>query len=300
MARNRDRKAGRSKVFHYRHNESWQERHARRLATAYRFRSQLEAWCAMVGLKLNVNRDVWRLRKPGFVATWWPSTAKLVFNGHFTGSLHVHDYVQLIDQVRKELKKFEPVLMTKGQAAMQSTDAEIDALFADSPTAPTLPSSPQATASAASEEAADEAPHLTMPDGEMVDMTDADALITAYERIEKMDATVYAVKTQIKQALAAMTEGDKKTRRVAGKSRVAVVTMPSGSWNNSKLKEAYNSYPQFRDQYLRIESVAVKAVEFNKTRSMAIVDNAPLETFVGMVAAAEQPPSGNPSVKIEK
>lgn len=175
-------------------------------------------------------------------------------------------------------------------------------------TAEATPSLPQAGASAASDSAsespaadpADEVPHIIMPDGEAIDSTDADALIAAYERIAKMNDTVYAVTVQIKQALGAMTEGTAKTRRVAGKSRVAVITMPSNTWNNSKLKEAYNSYPQFRDQYLRIESVAVKATEFNKTKTMTVVDNAPLETFLSMVASAENPPSGNPSVKIEK
>jgi len=176
-----------------------------------------------------------------------------------------------------------------------STDAEIDALFAESPT---IPLSPQAQGSEAT--ADDSAPHIIMPDGEAIDATDADALIAAYERIARMNDTVYAVTVQLKQALAAMTDSTAKTRRVAGKSRVAVLTMPSPSWNNAKLKEAWNSYPGLRDDYLRIDSVAVKAREFNKAREMTVVDNAPLETFLGMVASAEQPPSGNPTVKVEK
>lgn len=187
-----------------------------------------------------------------------------------------------------------------------ATDTTIDP-FADPNEPAATPSLPQAQASAASvpgviEQPVDDdaSPYLIMPDGEIVDLHDADALISAYEKIDKIDSQVYAVKAQLKQALGALTEGDKKTRRVAGRTRVAVITMPSGSWNNSKLKEAWNAYPQLRDQYLRIDSVAVKAVEFNKTKSMAVVDNPPLETFIAMVAAAEQPPSGNPSVKIEK
>ncbi len=191
--------------------------------------------------------------------------------------------------------------------------AELDpALWADTPTANILPL-PQAGASeanafdpntaAALANAVDEAleaPHIVMPDGEAIDMADADALITAYERIARMNDTCYAVTVQIKQALAALTDSTAKTRRVAGKERVAVVTMPSATWNNSKLKEAYNAYPLLRDTYLRIESVAVKATEYNKTKSMTVVDNPPLETFLSMVASAEQPPSGNPSVKVEK
>lgn len=145
-----------------------------------------------------------------------------------------------------------------------------------------------------------EVPHVILPGGEIVELTDADAVIDAYDAIDKLDAQVYATKTRLKQALAEMTEGTAKTRRVAGKRRVAVVTMPDKSWDNGKLKEAYNSFPAIRDQYLRIDRVAVKAVEFNKTRNMAVVDNPPLETFLSMVASAENPPSGNPSVKVEK
>lgn len=169
------------------------------------------------------------------------------------------------------------------------------ALLGETPVENSLP--PQAEPAASESDAT---PHIIMPDGEAIDATDADALIAAYERIARMNDTVYAVTVQIKQALGAMTEGTAKTRRVAGKSRVAVLTMPGNTWNNSKLKEAYNAYPQLREQYLRIESVAVKAVEFNKTRNMAVVDNPPLETFLSMVASAEQPASGNPSVKVEK
>lgn len=177
---------------------------------------------------------------------------------------------------------------------MSTLSAEELELLGEMPPENSLP--PQAESAAGEAEV----PHIIMPDGEAIDATDADALIAAYERIARMNDTVCAVTVQIKQALGAMTEGTAKTRRVAGKSRVAVLMMPGNTWNNSKLKEAWNSYPDLRDQYLRINEVAVKAVEFNKTRNMAVVDNPPLETFLSMVASAEQPASGNPQVKIEK
>lgn len=141
---------------------------------------------------------------------------------------------------------------------------------------------------------------IVMPDGEVVDAEDPDALIDAYERIEAIDLKVYQAKVLLKQALAGLSTGDKKTRRVGGKRRTVVVTMPSPGWSQSLLKEAFNSYPQFRDELLRVDTIGVKARELGKARETSKPTDPAWETFRNMVVGAETPPSGNPSIKIEK
>lgn len=138
--------------------------------------------------------------------------------------------------------------------------------------------------------------------GELVDVNDADSLIDAYQRLDAHDKEVYAAKRAIKLAIAALTTGEAKTRRVRGESgRNAVVTMPDDSWDQSKLKEAWNSYPKFRDEFLAISELRVQMREFKKTLNTSSSDEA-FSQFQKMLIAANKGPSpgATPSVKIEE
>lgn len=154
----------------------------------------------------------------------------------------------------------------------------------------------------ASEETDEPTTILDPTTGELVNNQDVDALIDAYERIDKHDKEVYAAKRAIKLALAALTTGDAKTRRVRGESgRHAVVSMPDDSWDQSKLKEAWNSYPKYREEFLAIAELRVKMREFKKTLSTASDDEAFLQ-FRRMLFAANKGPSpgATPAIKIEE
>ncbi len=106
MGRNKDiTTAGRSRLVPWFPNETDQERHERRLRTAMATRHKLEAWCDMNDLLLLV-MDAglhWKIDQPGFIAQWWPSTAKLVINKQWNNGIHVHDYEQVIAQIKKHL-----------------------------------------------------------------------------------------------------------------------------------------------------------------------------------------------------
>ena len=82
-----------------------QSRHCRRLETALRFRDELAWWCYHHGLKLSIYNEGhhWKLEKPGFVAEWWPSSAKLIFDKKWDAGIHVHDIEQLATLVEKRL-----------------------------------------------------------------------------------------------------------------------------------------------------------------------------------------------------
>lgn len=133
--------------------------------------------------------------------------------------------------------------------------------------------------------------------GEIVDLADVDQMIDAWERLRKHDAEIYAAKATLARALAALTVGDTKARRVQGHRRKAVVEMPGASWDKPLLKEAWNAYPQFRDTYLRIETIAPQLREIKKIRSTSGPKD--FETFKKIVLAAERPATANPSIKVE-
>lgn len=136
------------------------------------------------------------------------------------------------------------------------------------------------------------------PWGECISLTDPDSLIDAYERISNFDAKCFAVKQQIRQALGNLTEGDAKTRRVQGKRRKAKVEFPGTKWDQSKLKEAWNSYPQLRDQVLKIDTIGVKSTEYKKLVNTA---GAPeVETFRNIVTSAASESDALPTVKVEQ
>lgn len=135
--------------------------------------------------------------------------------------------------------------------------------------------------------------------GEVVDARDADALIALYERIDREYRERQGLRRLIAMAIARQTEeGESRTRRLRGATRLAKVEFPGDSWNQSILKEAWNAYPALRDEFLRIDSVAVKLREFKKLLGTTAPPD--VETFKKMVAAANVGPTGTPSITVEK
>lgn len=134
--------------------------------------------------------------------------------------------------------------------------------------------------------------------GELVDLADADQLIDCLERIERRDSILYSAKLRVRMAIAALSEGDAKTRRVRGRRRRAKLEMPEANWNQGKLKEAYHSFPQFRDEFLSIASLRVKLREFKKAENESGPPD--FSMFRDMVAGAEVPSTAPPRVTIEE
>jgi hypothetical protein len=128
---------------------------------------------------------------------------------------------------------------------------------------------------------------------------DVDQMIDAYQEMKAFGDRLYAAQIAIRTKLAAITEGqtEAKTRRVQGRRRKAKIEMPSPGWDQSILKEAWNAYPQLRDQCLKIDTVGVKAREWKKLAETAGVPE--VETFRDMIKAAVKPPKGVPTIEIE-
>lgn len=129
---------------------------------------------------------------------------------------------------------------------------------------------------------------------------DVDQMIDAYQEMKAFGDRLYAAQIAIRTKLADITKGqtEAKTRRVQGRRRKAKIEMPSPGWDQSILKEAWNSFPQLRDQCLKIDTVGVKAREWKKLAETAGVPE--VETFRDMIKAAVKPPTGAPTITIEE
>ena len=138
-------------------------------------------------------------------------------------------------------------------------------------------------------------------DREIIDLDDSkstDKLIGLLEQIKNTEKQLYAVKPLVVRELAARTEGDAKTRRVMGDDRLAKVTMPDLSWDQGILKEAWNSYPKFRDMCLKIGEITVALRDWKKIENTTGGDD--FNQFRDMVKAACRGAIGSPSITIEK
>lgn len=134
--------------------------------------------------------------------------------------------------------------------------------------------------------------------GEIIPPDDIDHMIEAYERCKQASDQLYAVQVKLRHALANLTEGDAKTRRIQGRRRRAVIEMPGDSWDQSILKEAWNSFPDLRDQALKIDQIGVKLREYRKLVNTS--GAADLTTFRDMVTRANRGQTGTPTVKVEQ
>ncbi len=135
--------------------------------------------------------------------------------------------------------------------------------------------------------------------GEIVDPSDVDQLAEAIQRCSAELDRLHKWHWLLRSKLAEHApDTDTKTRRVRGRRYRVVLTFPDSSWDQSILKEAWNAYPKYRDQLLRIGRIEVKKRELKKVKN----ESGPPDwtMFRDMVLRAERPPTSPPSVKIEQ
>ena len=135
--------------------------------------------------------------------------------------------------------------------------------------------------------------------GALCDTNDLDELLLEIDAVRGQLADLQAFHRTLRDIAGSRAEGTTKTRRQRGKTVRARVEMPDIKWDNSILKEAWQSYPQFREDMLRISGVSVQLREYKKTEELQTDDKA-YESFVNMVRAANKGPQGQPRVIIEK
>jgi len=99
------KKAGRSKIIPFLPRESALDRHGRRLVTNLKQVDAVYKWAQSYGLEFTIQNTGhhWTFKRTGFIAEWWPSSAKMVFNKQWAKGVHVHDYEQAQREIVKRL-----------------------------------------------------------------------------------------------------------------------------------------------------------------------------------------------------
>lgn len=101
------RKAGGRSLVRFIPGEDSGARHYRRLATNLEHQDSAEAMAESRGLVLKILNDGhhWKITAPGFLAEWWPSSAKLIFNQRWHHGVHAHDFHQVFREIDNERGK---------------------------------------------------------------------------------------------------------------------------------------------------------------------------------------------------
>ena len=135
--------------------------------------------------------------------------------------------------------------------------------------------------------------------GELLDTNDVDGLIDAWEDLQALEQRLRAARLAMATALAAQAprEGDCRTTRLRGNRRKVRIEYPADSWDQSMLKEAWNAFPAWRDEYLRIVEVGVKLREYAKMARESGPE--PFACFQRMLQSAHRGPTGTPRIVVE-
>lgn len=136
--------------------------------------------------------------------------------------------------------------------------------------------------------------------GAIVSLDDIDSLILGCDECKKQIDELNTFYRTLREAAWAKTTGTTKTRRLRGKKYQAKVVQGDRYPVSAILKEAWNSYPQFRDKYLRISSISLQMREAAKLDSMTSDDKAFVQ-FKGMIKdSIEKGSEGLPTVSLEE
>jgi hypothetical protein len=99
MAKYRDKSsAGRSRICPFVKGEDGTSRHYRRKRFNVSAAEEMRHWCREHGVLLHISNygHHWSFHLPDKqLWEWWPSSAKLVKNKHWSDGIHVHDYEQV-------------------------------------------------------------------------------------------------------------------------------------------------------------------------------------------------------------
>lgn len=135
--------------------------------------------------------------------------------------------------------------------------------------------------------------------GVVVDLQDVDSVLKDYEETKKILDEMRYHERLLRKAAWGLTNTGNKTRHLRGGEYQAKVVQGKVSPVQSILKEAWNSYPQFRDQYLRGRlHVDLQMREFNKARQTTTTDPALQQLFSMMNDAYENGTEGSPSLSV--
>lgn len=133
--------------------------------------------------------------------------------------------------------------------------------------------------------------------GEVISLDDPDALCESYRRLSENIGRLSELKKKIALAIDELADGKEKTQYVRGRRLRAKVVKADDSWEQSVLKEAWNSYPKLRDEFLAIAALRVKKRAWNKLLKSKCPKE--LEGFRAVVEKANRGPRGSSKITVE-
>ena len=81
------------------------QRRERRVERTSRLEAQVRVWAEQHGCSLRVLNDGhhWLLQKPGFMAEWWPSSARLAVNRDYGRYIHAPQWADVVTVLEQRL-----------------------------------------------------------------------------------------------------------------------------------------------------------------------------------------------------
>lgn len=134
-------------------------------------------------------------------------------------------------------------------------------------------------------------------DPESIDSIAA-GILDAKEKIEKLSDFL----SRLKYAASQLATSDERTQYLIGKKYKIKYVTPAPYPNNSMLKEAWNSddvSPEIRDEYLRVDKVAVNKRAFKKAVKANIQDDGLRMLINKITTALETGSEASPQLSVE-
>ena len=124
----------------------------------------------------------------------------------------------------------------------------------------------------------------------------ADDLIDAFEHLTEEKKRVEDKIRAIKDALYSLCKGEAVTQHVRGERRTCRVIKPKRCWDQRILRDAWDEFPEERNELLRIHALSVQL----RPLDVAMRTSGPESwtAFRNAVVDAEVPSDRSPSVKI--
>ena len=78
------------------------QRRARRMERTARLEDQVAAWASQHRCSLRVlsGGHHWLIQKPGFMAEWWPSSARLAVNRDYDRLIHAPNWADVVNALQ--------------------------------------------------------------------------------------------------------------------------------------------------------------------------------------------------------
>lgn len=133
--------------------------------------------------------------------------------------------------------------------------------------------------------------------GEVIDPRNVDQMVEAYARLDALHREVGEALRSIRSALGELSNGDARTRRVRGDHHRVRLEMPDPTWDQKKLRQAWDEFPKLAQEFIRIAQFAPKLREVKKAENES--GSPEFTSFRDLLMSAKEPSTAPPRVYLE-